>query len=388
MVWQSSSPWGQTIGSGPGASVFGKRVQKWSQPQQPAPRASNRIDFAPPGGGPAVGVASAGGLQADRSDPATRQWLEENERARAALAAAEANRPKPDVDISQKGVGEVAFDQHGSKFFQPGASETWHQQNAGQYAFQRQQASGPMTNNAQTVFNGFRKPNIAREPGYGSYYDNAEKDAVNALNTQLGARGAYGSSVGLGQIGKSITDLRADQARTEADYGLRRLTEQRGWEQLHGELGRNADLSGRSNQDIMGSLARDADSGRDKRLSGGRESAKDADTSRLSGLTGGMTAALAAQGAREGRASIGLEGYKDLSTQLQSTLGDAWDKVLAGDMSMVDAIQSAITAGRASDANYDSSQQGRMLNDALAIVTATASPEQKAAAKAKAAAKE
>lgn len=73
-----------------------------------------------------------------------------------------------------------------------------------------------------------------------SYYNNASRNMQNTINTQMAARGSYGSSNAVGQIGNAETNLRAQQAKDEAGYGLQRA-------QLGGSLAGAADSSGRAN---------------------------------------------------------------------------------------------------------------------------------------------
>ena len=85
-----------------------------------------------------------------------------------------------------------------------------------------------------------------------SYYDNASRNAANTINTQMAARGSYGSSNAVGVLSNAETNLRAQQAKDEAGYGLQRAG-------LAGTLASSADSSGRANSadelNWMGGLA-------------------------------------------------------------------------------------------------------------------------------------
>lgn len=89
---------------------------------------------------------------------------------------------------------------------------------------------------AETHYEGMmgRMPSISSDPGYGKYFENERRKALENIDRMAAARGAYGSSAALGMGQEAITDLGAEQARAEADYNLRRLGEQRGWEQMAG----------------------------------------------------------------------------------------------------------------------------------------------------------
>lgn len=73
-----------------------------------------------------------------------------------------------------------------------------------------------------------------------AYYDNAERKSTQAIDKAMAARGSYGSSNAVGQIASASTDLRAQEARDNAQYGLSRA-------QTMGGLASSADSSGRAN---------------------------------------------------------------------------------------------------------------------------------------------
>lgn len=90
-----------------------------------------------------------------------------------------------------------------------------------------------VSQNAQTAYGDFRSSTPANmDP----YYDNASRKMQNTINTQMAARGSYGSSNAVGNIMAGETDLRAQQAKDEANYGLQR-------QQLGGSLASSADNS-------------------------------------------------------------------------------------------------------------------------------------------------
>jgi hypothetical protein len=364
--------WGQSVGSGPGSAFFGarSRVDAFNQREQTkaAARAAAQANNGLAGAAVPVATSYSGGGTLPSYDPY------------APTASMYTVGPKvvraPDNAIDQKGDLENAYAQHGQEFFAPGAAQQFNEQHgadyltadANQQLWQQHQAAGPMVNNAQREYDQFHKPNIASEPGFGSYYDNAQKNTINALNTQLGARGAYGSSVGLGQIGKSVTDLRADQAKNEADYNLRRLTEQRGWNQLGGELARGADLSGQSNRDYSSQLASNASDSRYKGLNSAADAANAASRERQSGLMAGMTAAGASQAAREGRVGLGLEALLKQAGGFSGLFGNATGQALGADQALLDAIFSGDLGALREKLNYES--QKDPVNQAGTIVNA------------------
>jgi hypothetical protein len=78
-----------------------------------------------------------------------------------------------------------------------------------------------VSNNAQGAYDSF---NSSTPANMGAYYDNASRNSANAINTQMAARGSYGSSNAIGVLGNAETNLRAQQAKDEAGYGLQRAS--------------------------------------------------------------------------------------------------------------------------------------------------------------------
>lgn len=86
-------------------------------------------------------------------------------------------------------------------------------------------------------------PDLPIDPNLGAYYDRAKARAADTINTELAARGAYGSSGGLGRLSDAMVGLEAERANREAQYGLDRAAELRGWQGLRSETGAAADLN-------------------------------------------------------------------------------------------------------------------------------------------------
>lgn len=103
------------------------------------------------------------------------------------------------VDLTKKGVGENYADS----------------------ILQQYQASGipQVGNNGQAVFNQFQQ---SQPQNMDPYYDNAQRLSDRSIDASMAARGSYGSSNAMGQLANADTNLRAQQARDEAQYGLSR----------------------------------------------------------------------------------------------------------------------------------------------------------------------
>ncbi len=87
--------------------------------------------------------------------------------------------------------------------------------------------------NAQGAYDEFNRSTPA---DMSSYYNNASRNSANRINTEMAARGSYGSSNAVGVLGNAETNLRAQQAKDEAGYGLQRAG-------LRGTLAGGADQS-------------------------------------------------------------------------------------------------------------------------------------------------
>jgi hypothetical protein len=84
-------------------------------------------------------------------------------------------------------------------------------------------------------------PNVGAMPGdffdkdiapadMGAYYDNAARKANEQITKQMSAQGQYGSSASGDMISEAMTNLAAERAKAEAQYGLDRSAESRAWE--------------------------------------------------------------------------------------------------------------------------------------------------------------
>lgn len=200
------------------------------------------------------------------------------------------------------------FDQNQDAYMTPGAMENWDATHSAEFDKPRQQedywndvkgerANMPqVSNRAEEAYQHTKgnMPDISTDAGLDPYYKNAREVGMRNLNSQLAARGAYGSSVGLGQIGNMLQGLGAEQANRESQYHLDRLAEQRGWEGLQGQLAQGADSSsGRIHDAKLSDLL------------GFGTLANNAGNARLASLLGGMGSANAAQGAETGRLAGG-----------------------------------------------------------------------------------
>lgn len=253
-------------------------------------------------------------------------------------------------DLTQRGTGENYFGSTSGGYTHPGMSEGYSATQLNKYAPGTPQG----TENQQSNYGRFsaEKPNISAEPGLGAYYDRAVQRADSDINNQLAARGMYGSSGGLGRIMDANTDLRADQARHEADYNLQRLGEQRGWEGLQGQLAQGADQN--SLQNSGNQLAW---------LQGLGNLAGNADMFGLTRTQAGQNAANASQGMEQNRFQSLLGNEMGMGNQMNGLMGNAYGDMLGNDQQLMQDSM-GMGMGLASEAlNQDYRTQQKIKDD-------------------------
>lgn len=131
----------------------------------------------------------------------------------------------PGLQPGQGSPGDVGFNGN-----VPGAGENV---SASYLNYYGQTGTPTTSNNAQQAYTDFRNSTPANmDP----YYDNAQRNSANDINKQMAARGQYGSSNAVGVLSNASTNLRAQQAKDNAQYGLSRYG-------LEGTLASGADQS-------------------------------------------------------------------------------------------------------------------------------------------------
>ncbi len=120
----------------------------------------------------------------------------------------------------------------------PGAGESYASAALGYYGAGNVPG---VSNNQQQNYDKYQQFQLSAPADMSSYYDNAQRLQDNALNTQMAARGSFGSSNAIGQLSAADTNLRAQQARDQAQYGLQRDALGMQQYQLGGSLAGGAD---------------------------------------------------------------------------------------------------------------------------------------------------
>lgn len=247
------------------------------------------------------------------------------------------------VDMNQPGAGEAFQAQNAGQWAAPGAAENFANQTSAQY--------GPgntpgVSNEAQGAYSQFQ----AQAPAdIDPYYAFQRQQLNNTMNTQLAARGAYGSSYGLGQLATGQAALGAQEANANAQYGLQRAS-------TAGNLARGADTS---------SLAQSSNSlGWLQGLGG---IAGQGENAMLSRLNAGENAGLAAQGAQRNRAQDFFNNEMAMGNTYAGMQGDTYNQMFAGDEGLLENALGGRAAG-ASEAYNQNVNQGNALADTAGAV--------------------
>ncbi len=168
----------------------------------------------------------------------------------------------------------------GMDFASPGVAEQWQQQNQGRF----------LDPTAQQGFFDEAHGNLSQD--LAPFYENAKRRALETIDTQFGSRGMFGSSAAIDRGAEAVTDLEADRANREGQYGLQRAG-------------------------LLGNLAQGAD------------------TSELSNLGMGMGAAGAAQGAHRQRGRDYISDIFGMAAPTAAMAGNAYNQMIQSDQDMM-----------------------------------------------------
>lgn len=253
-------------------------------------------------------------------------------------------------DLTQRGIGENFFGGTAGGYTAPSMGEGYAATQLNKYAPGTPQGSALQAQNFAKF--SANRPDFNAEPGLGKYYDRAVDRATTDVNNQLAARGMYGSSGGVGKLEDAVTDLRADQAKNEANYRLQQLGEQRGWEGLAGGLAGGADqnsLAGANNQLNW--------------LRGLGDLGLSASNFGLGRVQAGQNAANGAQGLERNRFQSLLDNEMGMGNQMNQLMGGAYGDILGTDQDLMNSAM-GMGMGNASEAlNQDYRTQAQNMDN-------------------------
>lgn len=213
------------------------------------------------------------------------------------------------------------------------------------------------------------------------YYQNASREAEERLRTTMAARGAYGSSATDDQSREMEMQLAADEAKSNAQYGLSRAS-------TMGSLAQNADQTSLARSGLLGNLGNMADQATLQRLGlmGQLGSAADSSSLQKLGLLASTGSAMDAATAQKLGLLASTGANMDATTMqklgLQASLGTTMDQntlqklgltgqlATSADQQDANRLSQLIQAGSASDASSLNQSQNQMgwtktLNDIM-----------------------
>lgn len=282
-------------------------------------------------------------------------------------------------------------------FGQPGQGQQFWNQVAGTFNTQGTY-SGP--NNSQQAFNSTNAA-IPQSlvPTFNSYYDRAKETAVGDMNSQAAARGVYGSSQTLNNVGNVITDIEAQRANRLGDFSLADSENQRNWRGLAGQQASNADDSGINQFDAdlrgigtYGNMAFNAEgadynrdtagfdiansvgnSEMDRRMSG-IETAMGLESGSLQRLIASFGASGEAQDQRDDRLGTQFDQTRAQGNDLADYFTQMYDDLLNTDQEMMTGgVEGDLGASQnnVNDDRYNQERLRRDLKDIIDVMTAS-----------------
>jgi hypothetical protein len=190
-----------------------------------------------PGGGASSGSYGSGGYGAGGYAPgATPGYSGINPYAGQPGGQPGGANPMQGLDFTRQGAGESFYDATKSNYTTPGSGEAYSANVMDRYG----NGSTPtVSNNAQGAYSQFQSSTPAN---IAPYYDNAIRQGNEDIRQTMASKGSYGSSFADDQSAEMVTNLRAQQAKDEAGYGLQRAG-------MSGQLAQGADASSRGVSD-------------------------------------------------------------------------------------------------------------------------------------------
>lgn len=246
-------------------------------------------------------------------------------------------------DFRSPGVAEQLWNQHQGRWMERGSPNQQQFQNVTSQ-YQAPGASenywGQMSGQAATPA---YSEMLAQGPGLDPYYDRQREQALGALNDQLAARGAFGSTAGMGMINDALVGLGAEQANREAQYAA----------QVAGQ----ADQARMNRLMGFGDLASDAQQGQLGRLDAAAQALMSGDASEIARLNAMMNAAAQAQGLRRQRGQDYFSNLQSSTFPMMGIIGQGLQGIIGQDQQMMDSSQAALMGMFAEALNQDYKNQ-------------------------------
>jgi hypothetical protein len=269
-------------------------------------------------------------------------------------------------DFSTAGPMEKFFADNQGRYTAPGQGQAWYDANKGSFgpgqadqywngvAGRGQTAPPQTTNYAKDAYQAFTG---GSPQDMSPFYDNAVRKTGEGIERAYAARGMRGGSAELDQLSEANTNLRAQEARDNASYGLQRYG-------LGGQLASGADAS--SGRDVqnqlgwltgMGGLGLGVQNADLNRLMAQAGIASGLDSTNLNWLNSGMNAANAAQGAMATRGQNFFNNNLNATQAETNPMMGIYLQMLQNDAALQNAAIDASTGYAREGANQ--SVQGR-----------------------------
>ena len=250
-------------------------------------------------------------------------------------------------DQTNFGVAEQQWGISGEEYFKPGEAEQWSAENRDVYgrrgegertssriAGRLEQGAGDNAGSqywdkVAGRFNDGSRTNV--DPNLGRYYDDAFDRGAGQINRQLAARGQFGSTRGMQQIGDYGAALQADRARNEAEYGLKRSADELAWTRGGADIAFRASDTERAYLTDAASQAQAAQAQQFDRLGQAHGQLLQDDSFALTSRNSGMIAANNAQDQRDERIQDQADNQLRFAQILAGYGTHATDTALAGD---------------------------------------------------------
>lgn len=283
-------------------------------------------------------------------------------------------------NLAAAGATETQFADQANRYATPGAMGNWWAANQQKFAkpgmgeqfaaSQMGRSTPSVSNNSQAAYQASlgAAPNVSAN--LDPYYENAKRRANEEISQQMAARGMASGTPGMDRAAEAMTDLNAEQANREAQYGLDYSADRRAWSGLQGQLAGQSDqssLAGSNNQlnwmRGLGDLAMSGQNAQMNRLGQAGQMAGAADAADLARLGAGMNAAQAAQAAQQGRLGQIWDMQSGLGGAMANMANNAYGDMFGMDSQLMDS-QMAMELGLGQEALAQSQyDQNRIKSD-------------------------
>lgn len=235
------------------------------------------------------------------------------------------------------------------------------------------QSAPSVSSNTQGAYQWFQRnqPNLPQDAGLGQYYENAKRRALESVNQNAAARGAFGSSVAMDQGNEAITNLESERANREADYALQRANQIQNWGSAAASAASAADQTSlgaagekRAWTQGTGQLGLAADQANESRFNDVLSGANTVDQANATGTLTGLSAASTADAAARQRGQDALNATMNFGDAVSTTAGSAYAPMIQNDAALRDQFI-ALALGMPTEAfNADQTSQQNARTDA------------------------